>query len=78
MFVVRENPAEMGYFRIVMGHNALGIETEIAWATPGVFTIHNFPCNEDSSNCGGNEVMASQKYVDPSTNPSLLIKQRNL
>ncbi|GKY99727.1 hypothetical protein MPSEU_000926700 [Mayamaea pseudoterrestris] len=25
---------EMGYFRIVMGKNALGIESEIAWATP--------------------------------------------
>jgi cathepsin X len=35
---------EMSYFRIIMGHNALGIESEIAWATPGTFTIENVPC----------------------------------
>lgn len=35
---------EMSYFRIIMGHNALGIESEIAWATPATFTIENIPC----------------------------------
>jgi hypothetical protein len=25
----------MGYFRILAGHNSLGIEMEVAWATPG-------------------------------------------
>jgi cathepsin X len=42
---------EMSYFRIVMGHNALGIESEIAWATPATFTTVNVPCNEDGTNC---------------------------
>jgi cathepsin X len=35
---------EMSYFRIIMGYNALGIESDVVWATPGSFTIHNIPC----------------------------------
>jgi len=54
---------EMGYFRIAMGGNLLGIEGEVAWATPGAFTINNFPCSEDGKNCNSNGV---QYYVDPS------------
>jgi cathepsin X len=65
----------MGYFRILMGHNSLGIELEVAWATPGSFTIHNVPCHEDGSNCNGSK-MKSQTYVDPSVNPALLKTSR--
>merc|ERR1712232_31412 len=54
---------EMGYFRIAMGENLLGIEGEIAWATPGTFTVNNFPCAEDGKNCHADGV---QYYVDPS------------
>lgn len=54
----------MGFFRIKMGKNSLGIESEIAWATPGEFTVHNFPCDEDGKNCNG----GSQKNLDPSSN----------
>jgi len=54
---------EMGYFRILAGHNSLGIEMEVAWATPGQFTIHNFACYEDGTNC-----VDSQTYEDPSKN----------
>ena len=50
---------EMGYFRIEMGNNELGIESECAWVTPSTFTETNFPCFEDGSNCVG-------EYVDPS------------
>jgi hypothetical protein len=32
----------MGYMRLEMGKNLLGIEGEIAWATPGVYTTNNF------------------------------------
>ena len=45
---------EMSYFRIVMGHNSLGIESEIAWATPATFTIENVPCatsRDDTTIC---------------------------
>ena len=49
-----------------MGKNALGIESTIAWATPGAFTVANFPCNEDGSNCNGGESVRTQHYVDPS------------
>lgn len=65
---------EMGFFRIVMGKNALGIESEIAWATLGSFTVTNFPCNEDGSNCS-NDGSNYQAFVyrDPSTNPSVIL-----
>ena len=61
--------AQLGYFRIVMGHNSLGIESSIAWATPKAFTVHNFPCNEDASNCQGDTKtggVRTQYYEDPS------------
>jgi hypothetical protein len=52
----------MGFFRIEMGSNLLGIEKKVAWATPGTFTEANFhPCFEDGSNCGPK----TMKYVDP-------------
>ena len=59
----------MGYFRILAGHNSLGIEMEVAWATPGQFTVHNFPCYEDGANCagGGGAITTTQFYEDPST-----------
>ena len=43
-----------------MGKNLLGIEGEVGWATPGEFTVANYPCSEDGKNCN------SKKYVDPS------------
>eukprot|EP00550_Attheya_septentrionalis_P003843 CAMPEP_0198286208 /NCGR_PEP_ID=MMETSP1449-20131203/5344_1 /TAXON_ID=420275 /ORGANISM="Attheya septentrionalis, Strain CCMP2084" /LENGTH=331 /DNA_ID=CAMNT_0043983881 /DNA_START=224 /DNA_END=1219 /DNA_ORIENTATION=+ len=42
---------ELGFFRVEMGQDILGIESNIAWVTPGEFTVHNVPCNEDGSNC---------------------------
>lgn len=54
---------EMGYFRILAGRNALGIEMEVAWATPGSFTVNNFACYEDGSNC-----VNTVHYEDPSKN----------
>lgn len=55
---------EGGYFRIVLGKNALGIESTIAWATPGIFSVENFPCHENADNCQDN--FRAQHYVDPS------------
>lgn len=54
---------EMGYFRILAGHNSLGIELEVAWATPGVFTVNNFACWENGENC-----RTAVEYQDPSKN----------
>jgi len=46
---------ELSFFRIEMGWNLLGIETEITWATPDTFTTGgNVPCAEDGSNCASN------------------------
>lgn len=58
----------MGYMRLEVGKNLLGIEGEVAWATPGQFTVHNFPCNEDGSNCvvKRRAAVETQTYVDPS------------
>ena len=49
-----------------MGHNILGIESEIAWATPGSWTEKNFPCSEDGKNCSPQPNYVSRSYVDPS------------
>lgn len=57
----------MGYIRLEAGKNLLGIEGEVAWVTPGSFTIHNYPCAEDGANCVVDKVgQATQFYVDPS------------
>jgi len=53
---------EMGFFRLEMGRNVLGIEENISWATPGAYTEHNFPCAEDGGNCRA----SSSNYIDPS------------
>lgn len=50
-----------------MGKNLLGIEGEVAWATPGAFTIHNYPCSEDGKNCVSSApAVGTQHYQDPS------------
>lgn len=57
---------EMGYMRLQAGLNLLGIEGEVAWATPGTFTVHNFPCSEDGKNCIAKKpTVETQTYVDP-------------
>lgn len=48
-----------------MGKNLLGIEHHISWATPGRYSISNFPCAEDGGRCSENE-SHSVEYVDPS------------
>lgn len=42
---------EMGFIRLVLGENQLGIEKTCAFAIPGKWTIHNVPCYENGSNC---------------------------
>ena len=42
---------EMGFMRLVLGENQLGIEKSCAWAIPGSWTEHNTPCNENGDNC---------------------------
>ena len=71
---------EMGYVRVEAGKNILGIEGEVAWATPGAFTVHNFPCHEDGKNCDFHDKPAvhTQHYVDPSTDKSALEERLNL
>jgi len=56
---------ELGFFRIVRGEDMLNLEDDCAWATPGSWTEHNFPCFEDGSNC-----QDSREYVDPSVIPA--------
>jgi cathepsin X len=59
---------ELGYMRVEMGHNLLGLEGEVAWATPGSWTEINFPCSESGENCNGsvNHKGNVQFYTDPS------------
>lgn len=42
---------EMGFARVEKGSNAALLEESCAWAVPKDFTVINFPCNEDGSNC---------------------------
>jgi cathepsin X len=58
---------EMGYFRIETGHNSLGIESSIAWATPGTWTIQNKACYENGENCKEKH-LTYETYEDPSKN----------
>jgi hypothetical protein len=64
---------EMGMMRLEAGKNLLGIEGEIAWATPGTFTVHNFACYEDGKNC--RDAVATEHYQDPSKDV-LKVQQR--
>merc|ERR1712194_375455 len=64
---------EMGFAKIAMGKNMIGIEDHVAWATPGSFTVQNLrPCSEDGAICGGESQdthkmnFVSETYVDPS------------
>lgn len=74
---------ELGYMKLKLGSNLLGIEGEIAWATPGSYTVHNFPCSEDGKNCNdGNKrapAVTTQYYQDPSihSDKNLLLQNRN-
>lgn len=61
---------EMGYMRLEMGKNLLGIEGEIAFAVPGEFTTTNYACYEDGSNC-----VHTESYVDPSTDLTAMKKR---
>lgn len=42
---------EMGFMRLVLGDNQLGIEKTCAYAIPETWTEQNVPCYEDGSNC---------------------------
>lgn len=51
---------EMGFYRIKLGENQLGMEAECAFATPEHYTEINFGCYEDGSNC-----VTRSAYEDP-------------
>jgi cathepsin X len=57
---------ELGFIRVEMGKNILGLEGEVAWATPGSWTEMNFPCAENGKNCNGGKHLQATFYMDPS------------
>jgi cathepsin X len=59
---------ELGYFRIETGHNSLGIEGSVVWATPGTWTERNKACYESGTNCQGGQVWETKTFIDPSVN----------
>lgn len=63
---------ELGYFKIETGHDSLGIERAVVWATPGSWTVENVPCFESGKNCGPTK---TERFVDPSTDQEV-IKRR--
>jgi len=42
---------EMGWFRVKLGENQLGLESDCAWAVAGSFTTKNVPCGEGGDGC---------------------------
>ena len=42
---------ELGFLRLVLGENQLGIEESCAWATPDTWSESNYPCFENGENC---------------------------
>lgn len=56
----------LGYFMIETGHDSLGIESQVVWATPNTWTTKNVPCFESGENCSPPDV--GNNYVDPSKN----------
>ena len=42
---------ELGFLRLVLGENQLGIEESCAWAIPGTWSESNYPCYENGENC---------------------------
>lgn len=52
---------ELGMFRIGAGENIAGIESGIWWATPGSWTVVNYPCDESDDNC-----VVTEHHKDPS------------
>jgi len=42
---------EMGFMRLSMGENQLGIEKSCAFAIPASWTERNIPCDENGENC---------------------------
>jgi len=53
---------ELGFLRVARGRNLLNMEEECAWAVPGTWTHHNFPCQSNAGNCA----IKHKKYQDPS------------
>ena len=65
----------MGFAKVAVGKNMLGMEANVAWATPGTYTVENIPCSKDGTVCGGEAQTHSRKtvrtfvgeeYIDPS------------
>jgi cathepsin X len=54
---------EMGFFRLVRGVKALGIEDQCSWATPKTWTSANVACFEDGTNCADKK---KKTFEDPS------------
>jgi hypothetical protein len=63
----------MGYFRLKRGENQLGSESDCSWATPGSFTLANFPCYENGANC-----VSTGHYNDPALDLPSFRKSRGL
>jgi hypothetical protein len=64
----------MGFAKIAAGKNMLGMEANVAWVTPGSYTVENVPCSEDGQICGGQaqthgktvRTFHGETYIDPS------------
>jgi hypothetical protein len=58
-------------YRVEIGRNLIGIENHIAWATPGRYSISNFPCAENGDKCDGGHEKDEIYFTDPSNDLDL-------
>jgi cathepsin X len=56
-----EHWGEMGFFRVLRGNNSFMLESECMYAVLGDFTTNNFPCHENSGNCGNKNVCKGEE-----------------
>lgn len=68
---------EMGFFRIELGQNLLNIENKVTWATPGSFSVSNYPCSLDDKGAVVDEdCLTHFDYVDPSFDAAAALERR--
>jgi len=69
---------EFGFFRVEMGDNQLGIESEVSFAVPGEFSIATpVECDEDGSDCDDSAYagFVGHTYVDPSKDVERVLRR---
>jgi len=69
---------EFGFFRIEMGENQLGIESQVSFAVPGEYSVATpVACDEDGSDCDNSAAhgFIGRTYIDPSVDVARVLQR---